>query len=48
MKNGNSGNITTTGTIQKNYQGQEVEVTEHNFRVFWRRPINPITMIRKY
>lgn len=48
MKNGNSGNITITGTIQKNYQGQEVEVTENNFRVFWRRPINPITMITKH
>ena len=48
MKNGNFGNTTITATIQKNYQGQEVEVTEHNFRVFWRRPINPITMIRKY
>ena len=48
MKNGNSGNITITGTIQKNYQGQEVEVTENNFRVFWRRPINPITMITQY
>lgn len=48
MMNGNFGNITTTATIQKNYQGQEVEVTENNFRVFWHRPINPITMIRKY
>ena len=45
--NTNFGNTTTIG-IQKNYQGQEIEVTENNFRVFWRRPINPITMIRKY
>ena len=47
MMNGNFGNITTTGTIQKNYQGQEVEVTKNNFRVFWNRSFNPITMIRK-
>jgi hypothetical protein len=43
--NTNSGNTTTTGI---NYQGKEVEITENNFRVFWRRPINPITMITHY
>ena len=44
----NSGNTTTTGTIQINYQGKEVEVTENNFRVFWVRGINSITMIKDY
>lgn len=43
--NTNSGNTTTTGI---NYQGQEVEITENNFRVFWVRGINPITMIKDY
>lgn len=46
--NGNSGNTTTTGTIQINYQGKQVEVTEDNFRVFWVRGINSITMIKDY
>lgn len=47
--NGNSGNTTTTGkTIQINYQGKEVEVTENNFRNFWHRAINPITFIKDY
>jgi hypothetical protein len=41
----NSGNITTTGI---NYQGKVVEITENNFRVFWVRGINPITMIKDY
>jgi hypothetical protein len=44
----NSGNTTTTGTTQINYQGKEVEVTEDNFRVFWVRGINSITMIKDY
>ena len=44
----NFGNTTTTGTTQINYQGKEVEVTEDNFRVFWVRGINPITMIKDY
>ena len=43
--NTNSGNTTTTGI---NYQGKEVEITENNFRVFWIRGINPITMIKDY
>ena len=43
----NFGNTTTIG-IQKNYQGKEIEVTENNFRVFWVRGINPITMIKDY
>lgn len=46
--NTNSGNTTTTGTTQTNYQGQEVQVTENNFRRFWHRAINPITMITQY
>jgi hypothetical protein len=44
----NSGNTTTPGTTQINYQGKEVEVTEDNFRVFWVRAINPITFIKDY
>ena len=44
----NSGNTTTTGTTQINYQGKEVEVTEDNFRVFWVRGINSITMLKDY
>jgi archaellum biogenesis protein FlaJ (TadC family) len=46
--NTNFGNTTTTGTTQINYQGKEVEVTEDNFRVFWVRGINSITMIKDY
>ena len=46
--NWNSGNTTTTGTTQINYKGKEVEVTEDNFRVFWVRGINSITMIKDY
>jgi|DEB0MinimDraft_10_1074344.scaffolds.fasta_scaffold462440_2 hypothetical protein len=46
--NGNSGNTTTTGTTQINYQGKEVKVTENNFRNFWHRAINPITFIKEY
>ena len=46
--NTNSGNTTIIGTIQINYQGEEVEVTENNFRRFWHRAINPITMITHY
>lgn len=45
--NGNSGNTTTIGTIQINYQGEEVGVTENNFRVFWNRAIHPITMLKR-
>jgi hypothetical protein len=48
MMSGNSGNITITETIQKNYQGKKIKVTENNFRVFWRRAINPITMITNH
>ena len=44
----NSGNTTTTGTTQINYQGKEVEVTENNFRNFWHRAINPVTFIKHY
>ena len=46
--NTNSGNTTTPGTTQINYQGKEVEVTENSFRVFWVRGINSITMIKDY
>ena len=46
--NTNSGNTTIAGTTQINYQGKEVEVTEDNFRVFWVRGINSITMIKDY
>ena len=46
MKNGNSGNTTTIG-IQKNYQGEDIEITEKNFRVFWNRAIHPITMLKR-
>jgi len=47
-ESGNFGNITTGGNVQINYQGKKVKVTANNFRVFWHRPIHPITMIRKY
>jgi hypothetical protein len=46
--NTNSGNTTTTGTTQINYQNKQIQVNEDNFRVFWIRGINPITMIKDY